>query len=474
VRLIGYIRRSRDNGSGVSEAQQETEIRQYCAAYGHDVTILPPDLDESGSKLERPSMTKALDMLAKKQADGIVAAKLDRLSRNVSDFDGLVKRAKAEGWAIIVLDLAGVDLASENGQMIAGVVSVIAQWDWNRKRGYLEASRRDAVLVHGVHGGPAAPLGYSWTVRGITKSGDELRGPLEPNADAPRVVAAFEARAAGQSWSRIVNHVIGVKSQSNASAILSNRVYLGEARSGEFVKPGAHPALVSEDLFRRANRKKAIRSDTAARQDALLSLVLKCETCGHSLTLDRSSVRPCYRCKHIPCTRRAAVMSETIEGYVFHQALAWHAVLNPMYENALDESIPAQARALAEALAEREEIEADETLNALRRAQALTAADAKVSAAEQFLAEAEASRGWLGMSTDAVQRRLLADGPVPVVDGTPRPECKDVVAGRDFIRQLLRVVVKPVGRGRRVPVAERVDVECLTPAAVQAREAVAA
>jgi hypothetical protein len=78
-----------------------------------------------------------------------------------------------------------------------------------------------------------------------------------------------------------------------------------------------------------------------------------------------------------------------------------------------------------------------------------------------MLAEVEASRGWLGMSTDAVQKRLLGPGNV----------CKDVEAGRDFIKQMLRATVKPVGRGRKVPVQDLVEIECLTPVAALQDEA---
>jgi len=60
---------------------------------------------------------------------------------------------------------------------------------------------------------------------------------------------------------------------------------------------------------------------------------------------------------------------------------------------------------------------------------------------------------------------LAADGPVEVTkEGQPAPKCSDLRAGNEFIREMVRVVVKPVGRGRKVPVADRVEVNCLTPA----------
>lgn len=39
-------------------------------------------------------------LLDKKQADGLLVAKLDRLSRSVADFGTILDRAKAKGWSV--------------------------------------------------------------------------------------------------------------------------------------------------------------------------------------------------------------------------------------------------------------------------------------------------------------------------------------------------------------------------------------
>src|SRR5439155_23476946 len=91
---------------------------------------------------------------------------------------------------------------------------------------------------------------------------------------------------------------------------------------------------------------------------------------------------------------------------------------------------------------------------------ALTAAERAVAAARAALADTEASRGWLGMDTDAVQRRLLSD------DGTALATdpgfVKDIEAARAFVQTMVRVTVFPVGRRRRLPVEERIEIEVLT------------
>jgi len=60
--------------------------------------------------------------------------------------------------------------------------------------------------------------------------------------------------------------------------------------------------------------------------------------------------------------------------------------------------------------------------------------------------EAEAGQGWLGMAADRVEARL---------------EEADVETLRSFIGDMVRVMVYPVGRGRRLPVKERIKVQYL-------------
>ena len=70
----------------------------------------------------------ALDELKHHRADTLVVAKLDRLSRSLLDFAGLMDRAAHERWALIALDL-GVDSTSPAGEMMANVMATFAQFE---------------------------------------------------------------------------------------------------------------------------------------------------------------------------------------------------------------------------------------------------------------------------------------------------------------------------------------------------------
>jgi len=80
----------------------------------------------SAKSLEREGIRHALAELDAGRADVLVVAKLDRLSRSLKDFAGLIERARAQGWLIVALDNE-VDMTTPQGEAMAGVSAVFAQ-----------------------------------------------------------------------------------------------------------------------------------------------------------------------------------------------------------------------------------------------------------------------------------------------------------------------------------------------------------
>ena len=478
---IAYSRRSQDSGKGASEEIQDESIREVAERLGIRVEYwLPTDQNASSFTLERPSFQKALRLLASGRANVLFVAKLNRLTRRRKHWEEILELAEAQGWRPVSAEFPELDLLSDNGRLIAGFFIDQGEREYRERRRDGNKSREHAVLTHGIHGGHLPPLGYQWTQRldkngkpAFDKKSRPLRGPLVPAADASRIGAAHDAIQSPdpreRAWPNIVR-ILRVGSRSAALKILRNRVYLGIAYSGVYEREGAHPALVDEVKFRRTQRLLDQRSgeqkpSKGSREGALLAGgILRC-TCGRALTREASPRGDFYRCKNYGvdahgdrlCPARASIQASLVESVVLAEALRGHAARTAFHVPEIDAiGVEVFEEALAEAQAAVEELDRaldTREIDALSYGKAATVARAKLVEAQDSLAAAEASKGWLALSPAAVSRRLLTE------DGT----VKHVVAARDFIKQTVRVTVKPVGSGRRVPVTERISVEVLTP-----------
>jgi len=129
MKVIGYLRVSTreqaDSGLGL-DAQRRT-ISVEAERRGWEVEWLVDD-GRSARNLNRPALTEALALLKQGEASALVVAKLDRLSRSVSDFAAVLATADKQRWAVVALDL-GVDTTTPAGELVAGVMMVIAQWE---------------------------------------------------------------------------------------------------------------------------------------------------------------------------------------------------------------------------------------------------------------------------------------------------------------------------------------------------------
>lgn len=130
MRVIGYTRVSTEE-QGDSRAgleAQEAAIRTECERRGWDLLDMRADVASGKSLRRRDRLGETLRDLAAGHAEALVVAKLDRLSRSVLDFAGIMEMAAKEGWSVVVLDL-GVDTTTPNGELVANIMISMAQWE---------------------------------------------------------------------------------------------------------------------------------------------------------------------------------------------------------------------------------------------------------------------------------------------------------------------------------------------------------
>jgi len=154
--MIGYLRVSTEEqaNSGLGLDAQRDTIQRYADAHGWDL-IWYEDAGVSAKSLARPQLQAALDRLAtpakRRDVDGIVVAKLDRLSRSVHDFAGVLELARVHRWGLVAIDL-GVDTSTPTGELVANVMMSVAQWE-RRIIGERTSAAMQAAKRQGKHMG---------------------------------------------------------------------------------------------------------------------------------------------------------------------------------------------------------------------------------------------------------------------------------------------------------------------------------
>jgi hypothetical protein len=262
-----------------------------------------------------------MDRVRRGTTEGIVVWRLDRFGRSAVDNARLLEELQELDAALFTV-AEGIDTsAGPMGEFMASIFSAFAKLELDRIRDTWSTARERAVR-RGVHIASRVPTGYE----------KAANGKLVPSEAAPTVKRIFEAKAAGASWgdlSRIMEEAdvltpYGHRYWTSRSVahLLSNRAYLGEARSGEFVNEGAHPAIVDEDLWKAAQRKAAMPSRGSG---ALLSGLVRCAGCRYAMKADKVTNRQgervrFYRCRGKraggPCTEPASILGSVIEPHL--------------------------------------------------------------------------------------------------------------------------------------------------------------
>jgi DNA invertase Pin-like site-specific DNA recombinase len=103
--MIGYCRVSTEEQAreGVSMEAQRKRLDAYCTAQGYELIGIESDNGTSGSVApgKRPGLARALALVRKGEADGLLALKLDRISRNARDMLELVDDCRRQGWRLV-------------------------------------------------------------------------------------------------------------------------------------------------------------------------------------------------------------------------------------------------------------------------------------------------------------------------------------------------------------------------------------
>lgn len=195
MRFFIYSRKSKFTGKGESvenQVQLATEYieRNYGPLQQHTIEVFE-DEGFSGKNLSRPEFQRMLSLARKKKCDCVVCYRLDRISRNVSDFSSLLDEFDHLKITFICIK-EQFDTSNPMGRAMMYIASVFAQLE----RETIAERIRDNMMLLARTGrwlGGNTPLGFqstevsTETIDGKVKKSFKLK-PCEPELDIVRVI----------------------------------------------------------------------------------------------------------------------------------------------------------------------------------------------------------------------------------------------------------------------------------------------
>ena len=182
--VVAYLRVSTEeqaaSGAGL-EAQRATLI-DAAARRGWTIVEFYSDEGISGKAIaNRPALASAIAAVEAGRAGALVVAKLDRLSRSISQASAMLDQAARGGWRIFSADLE-IDTTTPAGEAAAGMMIVFSQLE----RRLISQRTKDALAIKKAQG---VRLG---------------RPPVLPQETVDQICTAHQH---GQSMNSIARHL---------------------------------------------------------------------------------------------------------------------------------------------------------------------------------------------------------------------------------------------------------------------------
>jgi DNA invertase Pin-like site-specific DNA recombinase len=471
-----YVRVSevggREGESFGSPEEQEAKARAWAERNEVEVEDPTVELDVSGkTKASERELGRLIERCESGELEGIIVRYEDRFARDLIE-GGVALDRLVECGARLVASESGFDSQNitPDKRMVFNILMSVGQAQREKNRlARITGAKRAAE--RGLHLANRAPFGYRFADRqkgGRRPSADGGIGRLEPDPiTGAKVVEAFERRASGESFEKL-GRFLGVKGKSSARAIIRNRVYVGEAsvpteRKGQSeIIQNAHPPLVSEMLWERANgvgtRNFAPREGKWSAL-ARLAGIARCAGCEKALSVGSNGGRgPYYACTAEGCPKRTGISAARLDAYVGN-VLTWAtmsrvpevaAILegDDRYQCALD----AVEAAKKELDVYRSEIKVSDVGADQWKRDVATREVAVKIAREELKGVPERGKAYTGKVPVTAEQWAGASH-------EERVEIIEHAMDRDRLARFVdRVIVKPCGRGKRVPTVERAEV----------------
>lgn len=323
LRCAVYTRKSTEEGLEQEfnslDAQREAAEAFIASQRGEGWTCLLDRYDDggyTGGNMERPAFKRLMADVEAGLIECVVVYKVDRLSRSLLDFTRIMEVLDRHGVSFVSVTQQ-FNTSSSMGRLTLNILLSFAQFEREiiseRTRDKIAAARRK-----GKWSGGRPILGFDVDPRG---------GRLIVNEEeASRVRAIFEIYLEHQSlvatiqeldtrgwtnkqWTNRKGRLAGGSpfNKHGIYNLLTNVLYTGRITYKDEVHDGEHPAIVDEEVFRRAQHLLKRNGSTGGRDvrnryGAILKGLLHCVPCGYAMVPTHTTKKGARRYRYYVCT----------------------------------------------------------------------------------------------------------------------------------------------------------------------------
>ncbi|WP_415404133.1 recombinase family protein [Tateyamaria sp. SN3-11] len=301
---FGYIRVStKEQADGASLVAQKDAITAFASQNNLIITKWFEE-QETASKAGRPLFEDMRQQLLRGLAEGVVIHRIDRSSRNYTDWAHIDQLSQQGIKVFFAAD--GLDFESTGGRLMADIQMVLAA-HYSRNLSF-EVKKGLYGRIKQGHYPFKAPLGYLDNGEGQLKTIDPIKGPL--------VGLAFDLYCSGEySITSLTTEMAGrgltgwrgkPVVRRNIESMLRNPFYIGKMLICDRLYDAAHKPLITASQFQRVKEVKAGRNTKKSTKHMMMyrSLVT-CYDCHKVLTGERQKAHTYYRCHTPGCPSRS-------------------------------------------------------------------------------------------------------------------------------------------------------------------------
>ena len=325
MKAVIYARYSSDNQREESIEGQLRECKEFAARNGYVIVKEYIDRALTARSDNRPDFQNMIKDSHQHLFEVVIVWKLDRFARDRYD-SAFYKHTLKKNGVRVVSATENIGTGAES-IILESVIEGYAEYYSVELAEKTSRGMTENALKGKLNGGPIT-FGYRLT--------DTQRYEIDPEL-APIVVEVFTRYANGEKMNDIAKDLTlrGLQTKyGNGISInivhnmLKNRRYLGEYRFQDVVNSDAIPAIVSEELFERVQKRMQKNEKAPARSkaevDYILTTKLKCGRCGNLMvgesgTSMTGATYYYYKCSHAKrkkgCKKKA-VKKDWIEDIV--------------------------------------------------------------------------------------------------------------------------------------------------------------